>query len=164
MSLLTKEQHEAIEEIRAARTSDGCDFEKYEDIEGTEDFERLFAIIDDIQARAHRETAELDKELPQEMLGVRFDAKLSDAWDSELDSYELSCYFAERARRAESRAQKQYTDQELRESFEQSHLARVIGVFDRFEENGMYKNPMIQARFDGWKSCARHVGALKAEP
>lgn len=64
----------------------------------------------------------------------------------------------------QARAPKQYTEQELRESFEQSHLARVIGVFDRFEENGMYKNPMIQARFDGWKSCARHVGALKAEP
>ena len=112
MSLLTKEQQQVLEKIRSARASGGCDFEEHEDIEGTEDFDRLFAIFDDLQARA----------------------------------------------------QKQYPEQELRESFEQSHLARVIGVFDRFEENGMYKNPMIQARFDGWKSCARHVGALKAEP
>lgn len=52
MSLLAKEQRETLEKIRSARTSGGCDFEEYEDIEGTKDFERLFAIIDDIQARA----------------------------------------------------------------------------------------------------------------
>ncbi len=64
----------------------------------------------------------------------------------------------------QARAPRQYTKQELRDLFEQSHIARLIGVFDRFEENGMYKNPMIQAGFGGWKSCARFLGALKAEP
>lgn len=64
----------------------------------------------------------------------------------------------------QSRAPKQYTEQELREAFEQSHIVPIIGLFDRFEENGGYKNPMIQAGFVGWKSCARFLGALKAKP
>ena len=58
MSLLTKEQQEKLEKIRSARTSGGCDFEEYEDIEGTKDFERLFAIIDDLQARAPKQYTE----------------------------------------------------------------------------------------------------------
>lgn len=116
--------------------------------------EKLVVLIDNLQARAHRETAELDKELPQEMLGVRFDAKLSDAWDSELDSYELSCYFAERARRAESRAQKQYTEQEPLSSAEVEKLwekLRYSGsnnsylYFHELDRNGLLNSAAVRS-------------------
>lgn len=70
--LLTKEERETVERIRARRTANGDQFEEYEDIEGTKDFERLFAIIDNLSKRGVKKYSE--EEL-QELCHKRLDER-----------------------------------------------------------------------------------------
>lgn len=55
--ILTKEERETVERIRKRRTSKGADFENYEDVESTEDFERVFSLLDNLSKRGVKKYA-----------------------------------------------------------------------------------------------------------
>jgi len=100
MSLLTKEQQETLDTARA--WVNRCKDSVFVHSQYYEDFQRLIAIIDDLQ----------------------------------------------------SRAPKQYTEQELREAFERE-----------IDKESGYASPMhFHCDLDIWMQCARFLGALKAEP
>lgn len=120
MSLLTKEQQETIDRIRKERGADGRVFDEDEQLEEAKDFDRLCAIIDDLQ----------------------------------------------------SRAPKQYTEQELRRWLECSNLSHADYPWVRHEpthklfkpEQMKYKDPRDEAMWFSVYNFACISGALKAEP
>lgn len=63
----------------------------------------------------------------------------------------------------QDRAPKQYTEQDLREAFENANNTYRLEK-EKFGRRTVYENQHVQTEFEGWVACAKSVGALKAEP
>lgn len=175
MSLLTKEQLQIVDGIKSMI----ADYDyKTDQIRGLFD---LVSIIDDLQARAPRETAEPDKDLPQEMHGYPFNMSLSYFAEQckrhvlHPDGVDFSLvfeYIIERCSRAESRApqplateqaDKSMKDEAVRLLSRRQYTEQEVGAWLK---KALHELPIgvTTSRESLLYAFARHVGALKAEP